>query len=404
MRIRRSATVLTVKGRSEINLTPSDLSRFRRCSIRAKDQRAKIFVRRKSLIVKIPCRVHHQIDFRIALLSVLIINSSAFAAETRAVVDSAGRRVQVPAKIERVFAAGSPACVFLYTLAPEKLLNWNLPLTAEQRAYMPARYGALPALGRLTGRGNTASVETVLAARPDVILDYGTINPTYVSLADRIQRQTGVPYLLFDGSFDKIAATYKAAGAVLGAGESGGRLSAYAERLIGEVDKRLARLPVEKRPLVYYARGPRGLETGLKGSINVESIERIGARNVAAERMGAGSLVAVSPEQLLEWNPEIVITIESAFAAIAATDDVWKNIRAVRERRIFVAPELPFPWVDSPPSANRLIGLKWLGGVLYPEMFHEDLRAETRNFYSLFYHRPPDEKQLNELLSGTRPR
>ena len=337
-----------------------------------------------------------------AFILISLMASLALGAEKRTVVDSAERRVEVPAKIERVFAAGSPACVFLYTLAPEKLLNWNLPLTAEQRAYMPARYGALPALGRLTGRGNTASLETVLAARPDVILDYGTINPTYVSLAERIQNQTGVPYLLFDGSFDKIAVTYKAAGAALGASESGNRLSAYAERLLGEVDKRLARVSVEKRPLVYYARGPRGLETGLKGSINVESIERIGARNVAAERMGAGSLVSVSQEQLLAWNPEIVVTIESAFAAIAATDDVWKNIRAVRERRIFVAPELPFPWIDSPPSANRLIGLKWLGGVLYPEMFHEDLRAETRNFYSLFYHRPPDEKQLNELFSGTR--
>jgi iron complex transport system substrate-binding protein len=352
--------------------------------------------------VKIHCRVRRQIDLRIALLGVLVINSSVFAAQTRSVVDSAGRRVEVPAKIERVFAAGSPACVFLYTLAPEKLLNWNLPLTAEQRAYIPARYGTLPALGRLTGRGNTASVEIVLSARPDVILDYGTINPTYVSLADRIQKQIGVPYLLFDGSFDKIASTYKAAGSVLGASESGGRLSAYAERLLADVDKRLARVAADKRPLVYYARGPRGLQTGLKGSINVESIERVGARNVAAERMGAGSLVSVSPEQLLEWNPDIVITIEPAFAAIAATDDVWKNIRAVRERRVFVAPELPFPLIDSPPSANRLIGLKWLGSVLYPEMFHEDLRAETRNFYSLFYHRAPDEKQLNELLSGTR--
>ena len=256
-------------------------------------------------------------------------------------------------------------------------------------------------LGRLTGRGNTANVETVLAVRPDVIFDYGTINPTYVSLADRIQKQTGVPYLLFDGSFDKIAAIYKSAGAALGASERGGLLSSYAERVLAEVDKRLARVPPEKRPLVYYARGPRGLQTGLKGSINVESIERIGARNVAAERIGQGSLVSVSPEQLLLWNPEIVITAEAAFAAIAATDDVWKSIKAVRDGRLYVAPEVPFPWLDSPPSVNRLIGLKWLGRVLYPEAFAEDLRVETRNFYSLFYHRAPDERQLNDLLSGT---
>src|SRR5262245_51857704 len=152
-------------------------------------------------------------------LATVVFSAACFGADKRLVIDSAGRRVDVPAKIERVFAAGAPAGVFLYTLAPEKLLNWNLPLTAEQRAYMPARYGALPALGRLTGRGNTASVETVLATRPDVILDYGTINPTYISLADRVQKQTGVPYLLFDGALDQIPAIYKSAGVAVGVGE-----------------------------------------------------------------------------------------------------------------------------------------------------------------------------------------
>jgi iron complex transport system substrate-binding protein len=336
----------------------------------------------------------------LVLFATVVFGFVAFAADTRVVVDSAGRRVKVPAKIERVFAAGGPAGVFLYTLAPEKLLNWNLPLTAEQRAYLPGRYGELPALGRLTGRGNTASVETVLAARPDVILDYGTINPTYASLADRIQKQTGVPYLLFDGAFDKTAAIYKSAGIALGVGERAEQLSRYTERLLADVDKRLARVPVEKRPLVYYARGLRGLQTGLKGSINVESIERIGARNVAAERIGQGSLVSVSPEQLLMWNPEIVITAEAAFAPIVAADDVWKSIKAVRSGRVYVAPTLPFPWIDSPPSVNRLIGLKWLGGIFYPDLFPENLRNETRNFYSLFYHRAPNDWQLNELLSG----
>ena len=334
-------------------------------------------------------------------LATVVFSFLTFAADTRVVVDSAGRRVEVPAKIERVFVAGGPAAVFIYTLAPDKLLGWTAPPTPGQRAFISSRYMELPVLGRLTGRGNTANVEAVLAFRPDVIFDYGTINPTYVSLADRIQKQTGVPYLLFDGSFDKIAAIYKSAGAALGASERGGLLSSYAERVLAEADKRLARVPPAKRPLVYYARGPRGLQTGLKGSINVESIERIGARNVAAERIGQGSLVSVSPEQLLMWNPEIVITAEAVFAAVAATDDVWKTIKAVRDGRLYVAPEVPFPWLDSPPSVNRLIGLKWLGRVLYPEAFTEDLRVETRNFYSLFYHRAPDEQQLNELLSGT---
>jgi iron complex transport system substrate-binding protein len=336
-------------------------------------------------------------------VSLVFLATMAFGADKRTVVDSVGRRVEVPAKIERVFAAGGPASVFMYTLAPEKLVGWTSPLTPDERAYIPDRYAGLPALGRLTGRGNTANIEAVLASHPDVIFDYGTINPTYISLAERVQKQSGVPYLLFDGAFDRIPAVYKSAGSALGVNEAAGYLSHYAERLLADVDKRLARVPPDKRPLVYFARGPRGFETGLKGSINVEIIERMGARNVAAERIGQGSLVAVSPEQLLMWNPDVIITTEPSFAAVAVNDDVWKNIKPVRSGRIYVAPRLPFPWLDSPPSVNRLMGLKWLGAVLYPEVFREDLRAEARDFYSLFYHRTPDERQLSELLGGAAP-
>ena len=57
----------------------------------------------------------------------------------------------------------------------------------------------MPEVGRLTGRDNTANVEAVLAQRPDLILDYGSVGTTYVSLADRVQAQTGLPDLLLDG-------------------------------------------------------------------------------------------------------------------------------------------------------------------------------------------------------------
>jgi iron complex transport system substrate-binding protein len=138
------------------------------------------------------------------------------AAQSRAVVDDAGRRVEIPARIERVLAAGPPASILLYALAPSALIGWTRPLSAEERVFIPAPYASLPTLGRLTGRGNTANVEAVLAARPDLILDYGTIGPTHVSLADRVQQQTGVPYLLYDGSLSALPRTLERVGELLG--------------------------------------------------------------------------------------------------------------------------------------------------------------------------------------------
>jgi iron complex transport system substrate-binding protein len=52
----------------------------------------------------------------------------------------------------------------------------------------------------------------VLALKPDLILDVGSTSATYVSLATRVQEQTGIPYALLDGRFDAIAATYRLLG------------------------------------------------------------------------------------------------------------------------------------------------------------------------------------------------
>ncbi|HUK63435.1 MAG TPA: ABC transporter substrate-binding protein, partial [Dongiaceae bacterium] len=250
-----------------------------------------------------------------------------------------------------------------------------------------------------TGRGNTANVEVVLASRPDLVLDFGSVGPTYVSLADRVQEQIKVPYILLDGSLSATPRAYTLAGELLGVADRGKELARYVERTLAEVDRRVASVPAEKRPSVYYARGPKGLETAAPGSINAESLDRMGVRNVAA---GSGQgLTTVSVEQVLAWNPDVILTLDPAFHAAVSTDPSWRSVRAVKDRRVHLVPLLPFPWVDSPPSVNRVIGLRWLGTVLYPEAFPGSIRDEARTFYGLFYHRTPDEQQLDSLL-GTK--
>jgi iron complex transport system substrate-binding protein len=41
--------------------------------------------------------------------------------------------------------------------------------------------------------------------------------------------------------------------------------------------------------------------------------------------------------------------------------------------------------------------------MLYPDLFPEDLRAEARAFYTLFYQHAPDDGQLDALLGESRP-
>jgi iron complex transport system substrate-binding protein len=331
----------------------------------------------------------------IAGLSAAIIAPPVVQAAT--VADGAGRIVPVPEKVERVFPAGPPAAIFLYTLAPELLIGWPRANRPEEREFLLPDVGARPEVGRITGRGNTANLEVVLALKPDLILDVGSVNPTYVSLADRVQQQTGVPYALLDGRFDGIPLAYRTLGALIGRHEQGEAFARSAEDTIKTITQRVGTIPLEQRPRVYYARGPRGLETGLGGSINVETIELV-ARNVAGGTRGG--LANVSIEQVLLWNPDIIVTIDQDFAANVLSDPAWAPVAAVRARRVHLSPKLPFGWVDFPPSVNRLIGLWWLGKILYPDLFPEDLRALTREFYTRFYHVTPDDAQIDRVLAG----
>ncbi|MGA8614882.1 MAG: iron ABC transporter substrate-binding protein [Xanthobacteraceae bacterium] len=317
-------------------------------------------------------------------------------ARAASVTDSVGRAVAIPDKIERVFAAGPPAAILLYTFAPELLLGWTRSLESPQCEFLGAGACDKPEVGRLTGRGNTTNLEVLLKLKPDLVLDFGTINDTYISLADKVQEQTGIPYALLDGRFDAAAAVYRKLGEVTKRPREAEEFARYAGRMIATVKARVDKIAAADQPRVYYARGPRGLETGLGGSINVETIEFLGAHNVAAERRGG--MATVSIEQVLAWNPDVIITIEPAFAASVRNDPVWAPVKAVQTGRVYLSPTMPFGWVDFPPSVNRLIGLRWLSKVLYPDRFPEDLRPITREFFQRFYHMTPTDAQIGRIL------
>ena len=317
-------------------------------------------------------------------------------------MDAAERRVDIPARVDRIYAAGPPASILVFAIAPDKLIGWTSAWRAAERPFIAQRYADLPTLGRLTGRGNTANVEAVLQAKPDFIVDYGTVSPTLASLADRVQAQTGIPYVLLDGDFDRMGEAILQVGRIANEGKRAESLARYAQRTVSDIRQRVAKVPARRRPRVYYGRGPLGLNTGLAGSISAEFIEQLGAVNVAAE-LGRGGLVQVSTEQVLRWNPDIVVTIDPNFHAVARVHPACRELPAIKTGRFHLAPNLPFGWIDFPPSVNRLIGLRWLARILYPEVFPEDLRPIVRDFYFRCYHQTPSEAQLDQLLGPSTP-
>ena len=310
-----------------------------------------------------------------------------------------------PARLRRVFAAGPPAGVLVAALAPHKLLGWPQQLDDTSRAYLGGPLQSLPHLGRLSGRGSTMPLEALLKLEPDLVLDAGTADATYVSATERLSRQTGLPCVLVQGSLADHARQLREVGTLLGEAARGEMLARHADAVATLARRVTQDLAPTQRPRVYFGRSANGLETGLAGSINVEAAEYAGGRNAAADA-GRGGLTRVSMEQILAWDPQVVITQEPGFAERARQDPLWRGVSAIRTGRVHCAPVWPFGWLDGPPGVNRLIGVRWLLEKLHPQapamQGLPPLEREVRDFYRLFYGADLSPALLQRLMETAR--
>jgi len=331
--------------------------------------------------------------------------SSGNRTETRVVTDMVGRQVRIPVQIHRVYGMSPMGTILVYTLDPSLLVGWNYPPASGEKALLLEPYRNLPVLGGWFGKDNTGNIETIMQARPDVLISMG--DPLGTAQAERVQAQTHIPVFVFKGGLENFPAVYEKAGELLGSAPRAAMLAAECRRTLDEIKQKVSNIPPEKRRRYYYAEGPKGQETEPAGSAHVESMNFAGGLNVAAgvtEQKGYGHS-PVSMEQVLRWNPEVVISgydhvsSPGEFYTKVWSDPRWKSVAAVRTRDVYETPQYPFCWIDRPPSVNRIIGIKWLAKMFYPDLFPYDMRAEAQHFYETFYQVKLTDAQLDEILA-----
>lgn len=250
-----------------------------------------------------------------------------------------------------VLAAGQPAALLIWALAPERLIGWPRKPSDKALALLPPAAAALPETGALAGGGAPMSLEAAAALRPDFILDYGDRDAADRDLAERIRNRIGRPYHLIDGALMRTPDAFREAGRLLGARARGEQFAVMADRLITYWQQ-----PRRPGPTFYYARGADGLETAFRGALATEVLEGAAWRNVAT---GGRDIGRVSREQVVAWDPEVVVTLDRKFAEAAADDPVWRRRPDGSRRRLLLLPDQPFGWIDRPPSVNRLLGVHW---------------------------------------------
>jgi iron complex transport system substrate-binding protein len=341
--------------------------------------------------------------FRLALVLATALLLVATSARAKSMTDMAGRTVVVPDAPKRVYALSPPDALLVYAVAPCLLAGWNYPLPAEAVDLLVPCARNLPILGGFFSKDATPDKAALTAVAPDLVIG-GTMAKPHRDF-DSFFTASNIPVLYIESeSVESYPNVLRFLGQALGRQERGDRLAAYADETLTTIRKGLETIPAEKRLTVYYAEGGDGLYTDGRGSFHTAVLDLAGGINVhSASQTRRIGLDKVDLETVRAYAPRVILAQDDKCRDMILASPAWKDIPAVRDGRVLLLPDLPFNWFDRPPSFMRLLGLRWLANVLYPEIFPFDMVRETKTFFKIFLEKDLTDAAARALFTQKQP-
>jgi iron complex transport system substrate-binding protein len=313
--------------------------------------------------------------------------------------DSVGRTVEVPADITRVAVSGPLAQIALFAICPDKLVGIATAWDASAEEYLATEYYNLPELGQLYGGKGELNLETLLASGAQVVIDVGEPKDTIVEDLDALQEQTGLPFVHITATTATMDDAYTKLGALLGMPDEAAVLSAYCDRVYTRT-MQIAN-SVEKANLLYCL-GDQGLNVIAQGSYHAEVIDLL-SNNLAVvdapSSRGTGN--EVDMEQILLWNPDVILFAQDSIYGTVADDPAWQEVGAIQNGTYYEVPFGPYNWMGFPPSVQRYLGMMWMAQLLYPDTAQYNLYGEVAEYFKLFYHSELTEDQYNAFMANS---
>ena len=321
------------------------------------------------------------------------------APETRVFTDSVGREVTVPVQIDRIAVSGPMAQIVLFALCPDKLVGISNAWDESAAQYLDTEYYNLPLLGQLYGGKGELNLETLLESGAQVVIDVGEAKGSIVEDLDALQEQTTIPFVHIDATLATMDETYTLLGDLLGMPDEAKALADYCrstyDRALTIADS------VEKANLLYIT-GDAGLNVIAQGAYHAEVIDLL-SNNLAVvdEPSSKGTGNEVDMEQILNWNPDVILFAPDSIYDTVAGDAAWQGVTAIQNGAYYEVPMGPYNWMGFPPSVQRLLGMLWMAKVLYPEAADYDLYTEAARYFELFYHCELTQEQYDALVSNS---
>lgn len=321
------------------------------------------------------------------------------APETRVFTDSVGREVTVPVQIDQVAVSGPMAQIVLFALCPDKLVGISNAWDESAAQYLDTEYYNLPLLGQLYGGKGELNLETLLESGAQVVIDVGEAKGSIVEDLDALQEQTTIPFVHIDAALATMDETYTLLGDLLGMPDEAKALADYCrstyDRALTIADS------VEKANLLYIT-GDTGLNVIAQGTYHAEVIDLL-SNNLAVvdEPSSKGTGNEVDMEQILNWNPDVILFAPDSIYDTVAGDAAWQGVTAIQNGAYYEVPMGPYNWMGFPPSVQRLLGMLWMAKVLYPAAADFDLYTEAAQYFKLFYHCDLTREQYDALVANS---
>lgn len=329
------------------------------------------------------------------------VTQASRAQATRELTDAAGRVVTLPSTVNRIADAWHANNAMVLMLGgADKLVATTVQ--AQRQPWLRKLYPRIDQVPAAFNAAGDLNVETLIGARPDVILmAYDGALPKWSGAVEAYH----VPIVLMPNtSLEGLKTTARITGTVLGPREA-----EVAEDYIRYFDANIRRVRRETERLAASQR-PKVLHTSSAGILTVDGLDTViddwirvaGGRN-AADVVGNGRPVTL--EQVAVWDPDVIIvgTAPNQQNRQAILEDPrWREIKALKTGKVFVNPTGVYLWDRH--SAEAALQVLWAAKTIHPELFSDlDIKRETINFYAKYFHHAVTDDEYISIVNATAP-
>ncbi len=303
------------------------------------------------------------------------------------ITDHLGREVTIEERPERIVSGYYITSSMLIALGLEDNVV-GIEAKANSR---PIYSLAAPQLLDLpnVGTAKEFNLEGCIALEPDLVILPIKLKDSVKSLED-----LGIKVIAVNPEdMDLLKETIIMIGKATDNEDKANELIAYYDEKISEINKVI---DVDNKKKVYLGGNSDFLSTATGKMYQNYMIETAGAINVASE-IDDTYWATISYEQLLNYNPDVIIIVPEAdyTKEDILNDEKLAPLTAVQNGEIYEMPDSFEAW-DSPVPSG-ILGTMWLTSILNEENYSFDtFKEDVADFYNVFYNFSVDKELITK--------